>query len=235
MGWGFGEIDKAKLVPIMPPGSPVVFTFNPAQVVITRTVETELDTESSPMAPPFGSQDLKWKKTGLPTLTFKAHLEGDSTKPFSDQLLNWLSPAGGFLGLLMGLAGGGQRKLPMLLFQWGPPAAGFAFTCYLTKCSITYNRFTGAGIPMRAECDLTLTQAKNWLAILGTNPTSGGLPGRQKRTVVEGENIVGVSFEAYGRRHDWRSVAEANGVDDPFRVRPGTDLYLPSRQELNTK
>lgn len=232
MGWGFGEIDKAKLIPVMPPGSPVVFTFNPIDVTMSRTVNAPSDNDNSDPAPPFGSSDPKWTKTDPPTLTFKAHLEGDSTKPFGDQLLNWLSPSGGFIGFIMGLAGGGQRKLPLLLFQWGPPAAGFAFTCYLTKCTVKFTRFTGAGIPMRAECDLTLTQAKNWLNILGTNPTSGGLPGRQRRTVVEGENLVGVSFEAYGRRHNWRAVAEANNVDDPFRVRAGTDLYLPSRQEL---
>jgi nucleoid-associated protein YgaU len=237
MAWGMGEIDKAKLVQVPPLSSPVYFTFNPKQVVLKRQVAAAANTSSASnlfSPPPVGSTDPVWTKTEPPVMSFTAWLEGESTKPFSDQLLNWLSPAGGLIGLIAGLAGGGESKLPTLLFQWGPPAAGFAFMCNLTACQVTYQRFTGAGIPTRAECQVTLTQVKDWLNVLGTNPTSGGLPGRQRRTVTEGENIVGITYQAYGRRTNWRAVAEANGVEDPFRVRAGDDLYLPSRQELGT-
>jgi nucleoid-associated protein YgaU len=36
----------------------------------------------------------------------------------------------------------------------------------------------------------------------------------------------------YGSAQRWRDIAAANGIDDPFRVRPGTTLYLPSQAEV---
>jgi nucleoid-associated protein YgaU len=30
----------------------------------------------------------------------------------------------------------------------------------------------------------------------------------------------------------WRGVAAANGIDDPFRVKPGDTVYLPNANEI---
>ncbi|MGW7310516.1 peptidase M23, partial [Streptomyces sp. NPDC054835] len=36
----------------------------------------------------------------------------------------------------------------------------------------------------------------------------------------------------YGDATRWRVIAEANGIDDPMRLSPGTELLLPSAAEL---
>jgi nucleoid-associated protein YgaU len=100
----------------------------------------------------------------------------------------------------------------------------------MTRCNITYERFHISGIPVRAKCQIALSEKpiKNPF----TNPTSGGLPGREQHTVVSGENLVGIATGAYGQPGQWRAVAEANGIDDPFAVRPGKSLYMPAPAEL---
>ena len=68
--------------------------------------------------------------------------------------------------------------------------------------------------------------------MLPTNPTSGGLPGRQRHIVSASENVQTITTAAYGNPGLWRGVAEANGIDDPFRVKPGDTVYLPNANEI---
>ena len=51
--------------------------------------------------------------------------------------------------------------------------------------------------------------------------------------MVAGENLAGIATGMYGQPGQWRAVAEANDIDDPFAVRPGATLFMPSRAELN--
>jgi hypothetical protein len=50
--------------------------------------------------------------------------------------------------------------------------------------------------------------------------------------LADGENVIGVATEKYGAPSAWRAVAQANGIDDPLRVRPGQMLHLPGPSEL---
>jgi nucleoid-associated protein YgaU len=58
------------------------------------------------------------------------------------------------------------------------------------------------------------------------------LPGRQRHIVSASENIQPISTAAYGDPGMWRGVAQANGIDDPFRVKPGDTVYLPNANEI---
>lgn len=117
-------------------------------------------------------------------------------------------------------------RLPILLFSWGvvgPRGANVMVT--LEKVSVNYLRFDEYGIPMWAKVGLTLVEYNPPKPF--TNPTSGGVPGRAKHLVSQGENVVQVATKAYGSPNAWRRVAEANGIDDPLRVKPGRTLSLP--------
>jgi nucleoid-associated protein YgaU len=119
-----------------------------------------------------------------------------------------------------------------VIFQWGPPEIGFMYECNVTSATINYTRFATSGIPIRAVCAITLQEQPSPLGTLPTNPTSGGLPGRQSHTVTAGESLPGIAMSRYGTPGRWRAVAECNDVDDPLRVRPGDRLYLPNPDEL---
>jgi phage tail-like protein len=64
------------------------------------------------------------------------------------------------------------------------------------------------------------------------NPTSGGPAGRASHVLGAAETLHAVARRMYGSAQRWRDIAAANGIDDPFRVRPGTTLYLPSQAEV---
>jgi nucleoid-associated protein YgaU len=68
--------------------------------------------------------------------------------------------------------------------------------------------------------------------MLPTNPTSGGPAGRKRHIVSHGDSLPLIAARSYGHPGLWRAVADANGIDDPFRMTPGRALLLPSVTEL---
>lgn len=122
-------------------------------------------------------------------------------------------------------------ELPVLLFMWGigGPVGGGA-KVQLTELKATYVRFDWTGMPVMAKVEMTLEMYEQELAF--TNPSSGGVPGRSQHLLADGENVIGVATTKYGTPHAWRAVAEANGLDDPLRVRSGRVLHLPGPSEL---
>jgi nucleoid-associated protein YgaU len=124
-----------------------------------------------------------------------------------------------------------QYELPVLLFMWGLGGpAGTGAKVQLTELSATYNRFDWTGMPVMATVTMTLEMYETERPF--TNPSSGGVPGRSRHVLADGENVIGVATEKYGAPSAWRAVAQANGIDDPLRVRPGQVLHLPGPSEL---
>jgi hypothetical protein len=125
-------------------------------------------------------------------------------------------------------------RLPVLLFSWGAVGPrGRNVRVNLEKVSVDYARFDDLGIPVWAKVALTLVEYTPPPRF--TNPTSGGISGRTKHMLSQGENIVQIATRVYGSPNAWRTVAEANGIDDPLRVRPGRTLSLPPSDTVSTK
>jgi nucleoid-associated protein YgaU len=61
----------------------------------------------------------------------------------------------------------------------------------------------------------------------GQNPTSGGTAGHRVHVVQQRETLDIIASREYGEAKHWRVIAEANGIADPLRIRPGTRLSLP--------
>ena len=129
------------------------------------------------------------------------------------------------------------KQLPGLIFEWGSFIVAkreiTSIPVLITNADIGYERFDSSGRPIRATVGLDLQL--NDYDIVGLqyqNPTSGGLPGRRQHVLTSGETLPGIALAAYAGPDDWRPLAEANNLDDPLRVRPGTTLYLPNRTEL---
>ncbi|MEV6909256.1 hypothetical protein [Amycolatopsis sp. NPDC051071] len=116
-------------------------------------------------------------------------------------------------------------KLPVLRFMWGIGAPFHNKLVNLEKVTVDYQRFDFTGTPVWARIALTLVEFTRDPP--PTNPTSRGVPGRTRHVVTQGENIMQIAHRAYGSPNAWRRVAEANGIDDPLRVKPGRTLMLP--------
>ncbi|MFI7680259.1 LysM peptidoglycan-binding domain-containing protein [Actinophytocola sp. NPDC049390] len=122
-------------------------------------------------------------------------------------------------------------RLPVLLFSWGLSGpAGRNLPVTLEYVSVKYKRFDDYGIPVWATVEVDLVEY-----VVGkprTNPTSGGVPGRTRHVVTQGENVVQIATRAYGSPNAWRAVTEANRIDDPLRVRPGRRLAIPPAGDI---
>jgi nucleoid-associated protein YgaU len=116
-----------------------------------------------------------------------------------------------------------------VVFGWGPNIV--MQDAYITSLKATYKRFLPTGEPSRAEVSITLAEAPSVLP--ATNPTSGGIASRRTHTVVEGDTLASVAYKEFKNATKWRALAEANGIDDPMRLLPGTVLLVPEPSEVD--
>ena len=225
---------KAQLTNKMMPAEMVTFDFSPDKLNITRNASS--NSNPSPSGPK-GATPSIFRGAQPATLNCDVWLEGSDVKGRAEQLLDWCEPGGGMLGkaagAAMGALTGGRMnlaaKLPVLIFTWGP----FLMECVLVSVKVGYERFDSSGEPTRGKIGLTLKEEPSLLGMLPTNPTSGGPPGRKRHVVSQGESLPLIAARAYGHPGLWRAVADANGIDDPFRMTPGLALLLPSVSELS--
>ncbi len=225
---------KAKLVNEHMPFEYVEFDVNPSTVNYTRQVQSANNTNASGSGA--GSTPSIFHRAPPKQLALTGYMIGDDLDDRVNTLCSWAEPGGGLLGQLIGAAvsalTGGRINLaakpPPLLFIWGAQL----MRCVLVSAQITHERFDSAGNPTRTKIVVTVKEEFNIFGMLPTNPTSGGLPGRQRHVMAHSENLQTLSTAAYGNPRMWRGVAEANGVDDPFRVRPGDTIYLPNVNEI---
>jgi nucleoid-associated protein YgaU len=47
--------------------------------------------------------------------------------------------------------------------------------------------------------------------------------------VKRGQSLATIASAEYGDPRAWRIIADANGIDNPLRLAPGTRLLLPAR------
>ena len=62
----------------------------------------------------------------------------------------------------------------------------------------------------------------------GQNPTTVGLAGLASHVVRDGDTLQSIAFAHYRDPTRWRAIAEANGIDDPMRLRRGAQLTIPT-------
>jgi len=219
----------------------VPFDFNPETITMSRNSKTSGgmkpsrpdQTALSGGARTSGSSGQYTRQVNASTIKLAdIILEGPFTKLRCDTLLTWMNPSTGLFAQLSGSQGNFSTFPATLTFQWGPPMVGFMYDVTISQCSVTYERFTAAGIPTRAKVSLTMIEVPSKLGSLPTNPTSGGLPGRRGHTVAQGESLQSIAMDKYGIPGLWRRIAEVNKIQDPTRVRPGTTIYLPNPDEL---
>ncbi|GAA1358451.1 CIS tube protein [Streptomyces beijiangensis] len=117
---------------------------------------------------------------------------------------------------------------PWVKFSWGSFST-VEFVAYVTSVQVTYTLFSPNGTPLRASCSLALTEIAT--KTKGQNPTSGALSARRVHRTVAGDTLASLAWREYGDATRWRVIAEANAIDDPMRLRPGTELLLPSSTE----
>jgi nucleoid-associated protein YgaU len=128
----------------------------------------------------------------------------------------------------------GRKKpaSPWVRFEWGS-ARTTSFDGVLSSLSVTYTLFDVDGKPLRATCRLSIEEAS--VGPAGQNPTSGARTGRSTHIVVAGDSLALLAWREYGDATTWRVIAEANDIDDPMALVPGTELVLPAMSDAGAE
>jgi Contractile injection system tube protein/LysM domain len=220
------ELAKAYISEVDNPASRVTFHFNPTTITFSKSADFRREPQqAAPDAPPAQFRGTQPTELNLTLLLDAVGKPIGSVMPEVDRLLAWTNPARESVSSQ-------SPSPPELQFTWGRLKIGSEdqFVGHLEKVDVTYQLFSRDGTPIRAEVRLQLKAIST--APGGTNPTSGGRTPHRTHALVEGDTLHSIAYAVYGDASAWRGVAEANGIDDPWRLRPGRELLLPARSEL---
>lgn len=114
------------------------------------------------------------------------------------------------------------HRPPRVLFTWG----GFKFEGILEEVTQRFTMFTNSGMPVRATLNVTFKEYKTAADQMKAKPRNS--PDHTKRrTVKQGETLSLIAGEEYDDPAEWRRIADANDIQDPRDVKPGTVLTVP--------
>jgi hypothetical protein len=109
-------------------------------------------------------------------------------------------------------------------FHWGDM---HTFKAVITSMDLTFTYFSSAGVPLRANVSLSLTQYEPEASWGPQNPTSGTPAPQRLHQVQKGETLDRISARHYKDSTKWRIIADANGILDPLALKPGSLLSIP--------
>jgi phage tail protein X len=114
-----------------------------------------------------------------------------------------------------------------VIFHWGDL---HSFKAVVESLNLSFTYFSASATPLRAKATLSLKQWQdegNWRP---QNPTSGTPAPHRVHQVQVGDTLDRLAARYYGNSSAWRVIAEANGVVDPLRLKPGALLAIPKAQ-----
>jgi hypothetical protein len=207
------------------PGSPMFeirFQFNPKELSLTKNAKWKRENQASAKksAPP------EFKGSDPCKLALEMFL--DATDTMDDKVVKKVEQLFSCCVATEDSRQHGKGSPPWVIFKWGGMTA---FPAYMASVTAKYTLFTPGGVPVRALCTVNLEEIAGEQS--GQNPTSGALAARDEHVLVAGDTLQSVAFGAYGDAELWRAIAEANGIDDPMRLRPGSRLLVPALEELH--
>lgn len=109
---------------------------------------------------------------------------------------------------------------PILLFSWG----SFNFKCVLESVGQRFTMFLRDGTPARATLTVTFREYEE----VNVEIQRGLFIGSPTvRNIVEGDTLSKLAGETIGNPEDWRQLAEANNIENPRQLRPGSSIIIP--------
>ena len=98
--------------------------------------------------------------------------------------------------------------------------------CVVESVSEEFNLFSPLGIPLRAKLNVTFREYKTIEEQL--KETLKHSADRTKvRTIERTQTLSHLAWIEYGDPASWRLIADANVIDNPRRIAPGTTLVIP--------
>lgn len=210
-----GGLQPAKLINLST-GEEVQCMFNPFEYTLTKQNSWDKGPAKGknvgrPSFKQGGSQMLKL------TLQFDTLLDNSDVRKHTDMLWKMM-----MVDETKKLPKSDKAAPPEVAFEWGR----LYFKSVLSNMSQKFTMFNDQGTPVRCTVDVTLEQL---IDIEDYKPQTGdAIPSvTPPKSIIQtqGDRIDNTAAAANnGDASHWRSVAEANNIDDPQRIPPGTSL-----------
>lgn len=113
---------------------------------------------------------------------------------------------------------------PWVMVKWG---GYIGFAAVITGLNVDYTFFKKDGTPIRATVDVMLRQVTDDQSMAAQNPTSRS-EARRTWIVEQGQRLDWIAHKEYGDSSRWRTIADANGLNNPFDLRSGQILVIPT-------
>ena len=125
-----------------------------------------------------------------------------------------------------------KHRPPVCRLIWGKMGneLGF-FQGVLENLVLKFNLFMEDGTPVRATATCVF---KAWMQNLQDLKNQNFMsPDVAKVWMVKrGQTLATIAMHEYGNPCMWRHIAQANGIDDPMKLLPGTVLVLPALRNI---
>lgn len=224
-----GQLVKAVLRPFShdgqevnrPPLKAISLMFNPAKLKITQTVTWNKGEDSSAdsAAKTFGGST--GRKLTLSQVVFDTFETRENVREKYIDSIEALAQRDHQ----------GDHAPPYVKFDWGQFGAKAdpynALPMFVvTQLDVEYTMFLNDGTPVRATVTVTLDEATPPWEQQSMRPNES--PDHAKLvTLRRGDTLQSVAFAEYDDPAEWRRIADANSIDDPLDVAPGTKLLVP--------
>ncbi|MCU1593831.1 MAG: Peptidoglycan-binding LysM [Frankiales bacterium] len=203
--------------------------FNPTELSLTLTNRwgsgADGDTDKSEAVPGKGVQTLNFQgsQNGTLDLTlfFDTTAEGVEVTKYTSQIV-------ALMDIDPKIAGTNAKRRvgrpPTVQFGWGTMTS---FPSVIESLTLKFTYFSSKGVPLRATMQLSLKQYSAARSYGPQNPTSGTPEPHRLHRVQPGETLDRISAQHFGDSTRWRVIAEANAIEDPLSLRPGSQLTIP--------
>ncbi len=225
MGQAYGgELARAKLKVIAEHAGSISgpteleLPINPNKVTVSKEVNRGSD------SPAVGSDTRQRQETGSEPRTVTLHdVIFDTYEERDDVRTKYIDTLEKFASVDKNL-----HQRPTLMLDWGAfkttYESGGKLLVEISKFDVTYTMFLRDATPVRCRTTIVLKEV--------TDPKEKASemqsPDHAKlHTVIRGDTLQALSFKEYDDPREWRRIADANNLDDPMQLEPGTKLLIP--------
>jgi nucleoid-associated protein YgaU len=205
-----------------PSGNAVVAMFNPNKLTLSRSVQWK-DQQAAKRDNP------EMQFTGAEPATLSIDLlfdTYDTPEPEQSKRSVKTDYTDKLLHLTTVETNGAKHRPPVCRLQWGN--LGIFFQGVLQQLETTFTMFTAGGTPVRATSKCTFKEWRsNAKDLQKQKLESADLA--KVWVVKRGQSLPAIASIEYGDPRVWRFIADANGIDNPLALVPGTRLMLPPK------
>lgn len=198
-------------------GTQITARYNPNKLVLAKSISWEEQNAKERDVPELQFKNGQPRSLSIDLLfdTYDTPNETkESVRKYTDEVLK------------LALVNGDKHRPPVCELSWGANNKDF-FKGVLEKLDQEFTLFMKDGTPVRATCKCSF---KEWR----TNQEDKQKQNKKSSdvakvwTVKRGDTIDGIAAAVYLDARLWRPIADANDLEDPHHLVPGTLLSIPT-------